>query len=63
MFMVNSFVILLYVTVMINFLQEMTKTLSEKMLIDFYWFHNNIMKKYQKISIWFCGPKIHQRYE
>ena len=46
-YMVNSFVVSLDITVLINILQEITKILKEKMLyaINLYWLHNNATDK------------------
>ena len=50
--MVNSFVVSLDITVMINILQEIIKVLHEKMLktIDFYWFHSDASKKKNSLN-------------
>ena len=50
--MVNSFVISLDVTIMINTLQEIIKTLLEKMLkaINLYLFHKDASKKNNSIN-------------
>ena len=45
--MVNSFVVSLDITVMINILQDILKILHEKMLkaINLYWLHNDASEK------------------
>ena len=51
-YMVNSFVVSLYVTVMINILQKILEILHEKMLkaIDFYRFHNSALEKSNSLN-------------
>ena len=50
---VNSFVVLLYIPVMINISYEMIKILHEKMLNAryFYWFHNDASEKSNSLIV------------
>ena len=50
--MVKSFGFTLDITAMITILQEIIKTLYEKMskVINFYWFHNDGAEKYNSFT-------------
>ena len=49
---VNSFVVLLDITVMINILQQIIKVLHEKILkvINLYWFLNDASEKHNSLN-------------